>query len=108
VAVEAGLKFLKQQTGTKWIVLGEMLELGEESLTHHLAVARHAAQVSKDLIFVGRFAQAQAAEAGGWVAKDVEEARTMLQQYVQPGDLVYLKASRGIRFEGILQRWGQA
>jgi len=108
VAAQAALKFLKEQSGTKWIVLGEMLELGSESLRHHLELARWASEVDGHLIFVGRFAQAMVAEAGGQAVQDVDQARRVLQERVKPGELVYLKASRGIRFERIVQEWGQA
>jgi UDP-N-acetylmuramoyl-tripeptide--D-alanyl-D-alanine ligase len=107
VAVEAGLRFLKEIAGKKWIVLGEMLELGHESLRHHLEVARQARQVSPDLVFVGRFAEAMVAEVGGQASPDAQAARRLLQALVKPGELVYLKASRGIRFENIVANWGQ-
>lgn len=82
-----------------------MAELGQEALKHHLEAARLAAAVSPNLVFVGPFAKQQAAEAGGTAVETIEEAVQLLFGKVQPGDLVYLKASRSVGLERLLELW---
>ncbi|RDI96545.1 UDP-N-acetylmuramoylalanyl-D-glutamyl-2, 6-diaminopimelate--D-alanyl-D-alanine ligase [Meiothermus sp. QL-1] len=105
LSLRAGLEFLKTQPGRKWLVLGPMAELGEAALAYHLEAARLAAQVSPHRIFIGPLARAQAAEAGGEAFESLEEAGQFLEQKAQPGDLIYLKASRSAGLERILERW---
>ncbi len=105
LSFRAGMAFLQTLPGRKWLVLGRMAELGEEALKHHLEAARLAAQVSPNLVFIGPFAQQQAAEAGGIALETIEEAVQFLTRRVQPGDLVYLKASRSVGLERLLELW---
>ncbi|GEM81938.1 UDP-N-acetylmuramoyl-tripeptide--D-alanyl-D-alanine ligase [Meiothermus hypogaeus] len=105
LSFRAGMQFLQTQPGRKWLVLGRMAELGEEALKHHLEAARLAAAISPNLIFVGPFAQQQAAEAGGSAVETVEEAAELLARSAVPGDLVYLKASRSVGLERLLELW---
>lgn len=105
LSFRAGMQFLQTQPGRKWLVLGRMAELGEEALKHHLEAARLAATISPNLIFVGPFAKQQAAEAGGNAVETVEEAAELLARSAVPGDLVYLKASRSVGLERLLELW---
>lgn len=104
VSVQAGLEYLKGQPGRKWLVLGEMKELGERSREYHLEAARRAAEVSPLRIFLGAHAQAQAEAVGGEVAYSVEDVAELLAG-VQEGDLVYLKASRSVGLDKLLDIW---
>jgi UDP-N-acetylmuramoyl-tripeptide--D-alanyl-D-alanine ligase len=104
VSVQAGLEYLKTQPGRKWLVLGEMKELGERSLEYHLEAARQAAAVSERCIFLGTHARAQAQAVGGQAAASVEEVAELLSS-VEEGDLVYLKASRSVGLERLLELW---
>ncbi|MER3443999.1 MAG: UDP-N-acetylmuramoylalanyl-D-glutamyl-2, 6-diaminopimelate--D-alanyl-D-alanine ligase, partial [Meiothermus sp.] len=87
-----------------WLVLGEMKELGERSREYHLEAARQAAEVSSLRIFLGAHAQAQAEAVGGEVAYSVEDVAELLSG-VQEGDLVYLKASRSVGLDKLLDIW---
>lgn len=104
LSVKAGLVWLAAQPGRKWAVLGEMLELGEEALKLHLEVAEEAARLGLRPLYVGSHAKAQAA-LGGEAVETLEEALLWLKERVGPGDLVYLKASRGVGLERILELW---
>lgn len=104
LSVKAGLAWLAQQPGRKWAVLGEMRELGEEALRLHLEVAEEAARLGLRPLFLGTYAKDQAA-LGGEALESVEEAFRWLKARVRPGDLVYLKASRSVGLERILQLW---
>lgn len=107
LSFKAGMEFLQTQPGRKWLVLGRMAELGHEALRHHLEAARLAASISPHLLFVGSFAQQQTAEAGGTAVETIEEATQFLREQVRPGDLVYLKASRSVGLERLLELWPQ-
>lgn len=105
LSFQAGMEFLKTQPGRKWLVLGRMAELGQEARQHHLEAARLAASVSPNLIFIGPHASEQANEAGGIAVGSVEEATQALAGLAKAGDLVYLKASRSVGLERLLELW---
>jgi UDP-N-acetylmuramoyl-tripeptide--D-alanyl-D-alanine ligase len=91
-----------------WAVLGEMLELGPESVTEHRAIGRLVAELGLvGLVTVGPGAVpiAEAARAAGGIqvltAADVEEALALVQQNVRRGDVVLIKASRSIGLERV-------
>ncbi|WP_038049474.1 UDP-N-acetylmuramoyl-tripeptide--D-alanyl-D-alanine ligase [Thermus caliditerrae] len=104
LSVKAGLRWLAAQPGRKWAVLGEMRELGEEARRLHLEVAEEAVRLGLSPLYLGPFAREQAA-FGGEAAETLEEALAWLKARVRPGDLVYLKASRAITLERILELW---
>ena len=92
-------------------VLGHMNELGEDSRTAHETVGRSAAELDLDhVLFVGgeeaRWMQ-QAATAGGANAVHLDDqvaALDHLRSLLRTGDVVLLKASRGVRLERLAER----
>ena len=104
LSVKAGLAWLAAQPGRKWAVLGEMRELGEKALGLHLEVAEEATRLGLSPLYLGPYAKAQAA-LGGEAAESLEEALLWLRERARPGDLVYLKASRALGLERILELW---
>lgn len=104
LSVRAGLRWLSEQPGRKWAVLGEMRELGREAERLHLEVAEEALRLGLSPLFLGPFAR-RMAELGGAYAESLEEATFWLKARVRPGDLVYLKASRAVGLERILELW---
>jgi UDP-N-acetylmuramoyl-tripeptide--D-alanyl-D-alanine ligase len=94
--------------GRKWLVLGDMLELGVRAVEEHEAVGRLvAAGDAAGLIAVGPLGArlADGAEAAGWTPECVlrcataGEAGEALAARVRPGDAVLFKASRGVHLE---------
>jgi UDP-N-acetylmuramoyl-tripeptide--D-alanyl-D-alanine ligase len=95
-------------------VLGDMLELGEKSAEEHARIGAEAATASADqIIFIGNEMKyaAVAARRTGFAnalyipdADDsaMELAAQFLIDCVEPGDLLLLKASRGIQLERII------
>jgi UDP-N-acetylmuramoyl-tripeptide--D-alanyl-D-alanine ligase len=84
-----------------WAVLGEMLELGDDSVAEHAAAGRAAAELGLAVVAVGPGAApaAEAAAAAGTEAHAVAfaaEASALLAARLRPGDVVLVKASRGI------------
>ena len=87
-----------------WAVLGEMLELGDESIHQHDLLGRLAVRMNiKKLVVVGRGAKAaynSAVLEGSWgdeafFVENVDEARALLQEQLEPGDIVLFKSSNG-------------
>jgi len=114
-ATRRALDVLRATAATRRIaVLGEMLELGDRAADLHASVGRAAADSRVDVLFtVGgapAAAMADAAAASG-VDRDrvrhfanSDEAAKVLAGLVQPGDVVLVKGSRGIRTDRVVER----
>ncbi len=95
-------------SGRRIAVLGDMAELGEQSVSAHMDVGRRAAECGVEHLFaVGAMAEttAKAARAAGLEAvtefRDAQQAGGALKTFLHPNDLVLLKASRAARIEQI-------
>jgi UDP-N-acetylmuramoyl-tripeptide--D-alanyl-D-alanine ligase len=93
------------------VVAGEMLELGPSGEQMHRCAGKHMADKRVDLL-VGVRGQAQsmveAAKAAGMRAEFAatpEEAGEWLARETRDGDVVLLKASRGVKLEKALEKW---
>ena len=99
------------EKGRRILVAGAMLELGPESDKLHAACGRDAAEAGIDLIAgVSGDARYLAEAASGAGAESLffetpEEAGLWLRGAVREGDVVLLKASRGVRLERALEAW---
>jgi UDP-N-acetylmuramoyl-tripeptide--D-alanyl-D-alanine ligase len=93
------------------VVAGEMLELGPAGEKMHQAAGQHIAEKKIDvLIGVRGLAQpmVEAAKTKGMQAEFVatpEEAGEWLARQSREGDVVLLKASRGVKLEKALEKW---
>ena len=104
----------ESRCGRKIAVLGEMLELGDESAALHSLSGRAAARSGIGwLITIGgeaARAMGAAAVAAGipsgrvWHAPTSDEAAERVAAIVRPGDLVLVKGSRGVRTERVAER----
>jgi UDP-N-acetylmuramoyl-tripeptide--D-alanyl-D-alanine ligase len=108
-AVLAALDLLASQPGRRFAVLGTMLELGDRSVELHRTVAVRALERGLDGLVVvsgGAEAEAMAAAAAGLprlaVVDSPERAAEPLANWLQSGDVVLLKASRGVALERLL------
>jgi UDP-N-acetylmuramoyl-tripeptide--D-alanyl-D-alanine ligase len=108
-ALESMIEALSRTTAQRHIlVAGEMLELGPEGARLHAQCGKAAAQASIDVVIGVRGLAAaivSAAKASGVVAEFVETpeaAGQWLKTNLQAGDVVLLKASRGVRLERAL------
>jgi UDP-N-acetylmuramoyl-tripeptide--D-alanyl-D-alanine ligase len=110
VALEA---FAKLTTASrKYVLLGGMLELGRLQEHEHRELGRMAAQKSwSGILTVGELGKwiAAGARAAGFppqrleVCADTREAAEWLAATCGPGDMVLLKASRGIYLEHVIK-----
>ena len=106
----AALDVLASLPGRRVAVLGEMLELGPESDQGHVEVGRAAARVADLLVVVGEDAGgiADGAREAGLDADrifevdDAEAAHDVLRPRLVPGDVVLVKASRGIELDRLV------
>ena len=108
-AVLAALDLLADQPGRRFAVLGTMLELGDRSVELHQQVAARAAALKLDgvvLVDGGDEGQAMANVASGLdrlaLVATPEAAAAPLGQWLQAGDVVLLKASRGVALERLI------
>jgi UDP-N-acetylmuramoyl-tripeptide--D-alanyl-D-alanine ligase len=109
-SVVAALDLLAGLSGRHGAVLGEMLELGDLSHEGHLVVGEAAARTADWLVVVGQAAAgiAEGALASGMpparvtVVPDVDAARDHLAPRLRDGDVVLVKASRGIGLERLV------
>lgn len=91
-------------------VLGDMLEMGEMSETGHLEIGAYAAEKADVLIAVGPESKAYIKGAGASLADercfwsaDAESAGRLLKKLMAPGDVILIKASRGVHLEKTLE-----
>lgn len=108
-SVIAALDAVKRMRGERRLilVLGSMLELGEESKLLHEQVARRAVGCNPDLVIaVGEFQEAFSAYVPALgkrlvYADDAEEAAARLSAGLEGGELILLKGSRGVHLERV-------
>jgi len=108
-AVLAALDLLATQPGRRFAVLGTMLELGDRSLDLHRQVASRAAELGLDglvLVDGGAEGKVMAASAASLerlaLVATPEAAAGPLAQWLQAGDVLLLKASRGVALERLM------
>ncbi len=106
-SVTAALDLLAGLPGRRVAVLGEMLELGKGAATGHREVGTAAAATVDLLVVVGHGASgiASGARSAGLdasrvlEARDVEAALDLLRVRLRDGDVVLVKASRGVELD---------
>ena len=108
-AVLASLDLLARQPGRRFAVLGTMLELGDQSLALHRQVAARALSLGLDGLVVvdgGPEGEAMLAAAQGLARLERVDtpaaAAQPLGQWLEPGDVLLLKASRGVALEQLI------
>ncbi|MGH2455515.1 MAG: UDP-N-acetylmuramoyl-tripeptide--D-alanyl-D-alanine ligase [Candidatus Limnocylindria bacterium] len=114
VSVGAALDFLAETPVAagrrRYAVLGDMLELGPDEERLHREIGSRAAEVVDGLVAVGERGRwiAEAASAAGLarvgIAADAAEAASVLDETLGPGvgDVVLVKASRGIELDRLV------
>lgn len=95
-------------SGRRFFILGDMKELGEESIKYHSALANHSAlRDSEALWYIGSYGEevAQALRAKGWKGKFLrtkfyeKKEMTDFKRYLKKGDVVGIKGSRSLKLE---------
>lgn len=119
LAVRRALEVLAsdRQATRRLAVLGEMLELGRDAVRLHEACGRAAAEAGVDvLVTVGgeparamgeAAAHSQSARRSRLIVRHTdtsELAADLIESLVEPGDVVLVKGSRGVRLERVVER----
>jgi len=95
----------------KIAILGDMLELGEETERGHREIGALAVKVADIIFFIGdkmAFGADEAIKKGFdgsriWCYNSSDEAKFDIQKKIEPGDLVLIKGSQGMRLEKITE-----
>ncbi|WP_200912346.1 UDP-N-acetylmuramoyl-tripeptide--D-alanyl-D-alanine ligase [Pedobacter sp. Leaf216] len=90
--------------GKKMAILGDMFELGPESLAQHDLIAKQAAESDlNQIIFIGKDFYTFKNDVNGVFFESPAEAENYLQENPVQNHLVLLKGSRGMKLESLLQ-----
>jgi UDP-N-acetylmuramoyl-tripeptide--D-alanyl-D-alanine ligase len=103
-SVESALEsFAEMNQDDKFFILGDMLELGEETVPSHLAVIAQTKSLDLKGIFVGEiYAEIAKNDATIRAFRSKEEAKDFLSIAQPKGNLILLKGSRGIGLETLI------
>ena len=94
--------------GRRVAALGDMLELGTEEVRLHKEIGERASELKLDLLVGAGALMANAVEAAQLAGvqahstPDSEAAGRLLHTLLEPGDVLLLKGSRGMRMERVL------
>ncbi len=101
----AALEVVKQQPGSKWIVLGDMLELGDRSEDFHFECGRRAKEMGLDRLFAIGKASRSAVDGFGSGATHFEDSEKLINALLDaliPGTAILVKGSRSMNMENIV------
>jgi UDP-N-acetylmuramoyl-tripeptide--D-alanyl-D-alanine ligase len=105
-SVRAGLEVLRTLSGTTWLVLGDMAELGEQTSDSHAHMGRYARDCGVQRLFAIGPQCCRAVETFGagaeWFA-DADSLIRRLQGELAPGVTLLIKGSRVNRLERVVQ-----
>jgi len=100
-SMTAALKVLAGTEGRKIALLGDMLELGRSTETFHKKIGGLARKLGIDiLISIGKQSKAMRAD---YHIKNNRSALKLIKRLLHPGDVLLVKASRGMRLEEIVE-----
>lgn len=102
----AGLEVLGSLAGERWLVLGEMAELGEHAVAGHVEVGRAARAAGVSRLFALGTPTLHAVEAfgdGGRWFPDVAALAAAVGELLRPGVMVLVKGSRVNRLERVVE-----
>jgi UDP-N-acetylmuramoyl-tripeptide--D-alanyl-D-alanine ligase len=109
-SMKAGIKSVSLiKSKRKIVVLGDMFELGKYSDELHLEVGKLFRDTNIDILLtLGDKSKIIANEAKKYISttnefKEREELINVLCNIIQEGDLIYFKASNGMKFNGIIK-----
>ena len=110
-SMKEALKLLQERGGQRKIaILGDMLELGNKAELYHYQLGKQAGESGIDALFVlGEFSKEVsrgAREAGTkntFFFQDREKLKNELFSYLERGDSLLVKGSRGMKMEEIVE-----
>jgi UDP-N-acetylmuramoyl-tripeptide--D-alanyl-D-alanine ligase len=105
-SVRAGLEVLRSLSGTTWLVLADMAELGEHTSDSHAHMGAYARDCGVQRLFAMGEQSSRSVEtfgAGGEWFADVDSLVRRLRGELAPGVTVLIKGSRVNRLERVVQ-----
>jgi len=113
-SMSAALEVLENHPAiSKWVVSGDMFELGSKGEYFHRMIGVLVAKSGADgLLTMGKLSKFTLAEAYAsgmrkdrlWHCADHAEASKILGKFAKSGDLILIKGSRGMRMERVLEK----
>jgi UDP-N-acetylmuramoyl-tripeptide--D-alanyl-D-alanine ligase len=106
VSVQAAAEFLATQAGNRWLVLGDMAELGGDAELLHAHTGRVIREAGiKNLLATGPLSRSavEAFGSGGQWFETVAELADELQTSIGDGDVVLVKGSRSMGMERVVR-----
>lgn len=103
---KAAIEVLATQSGERWLMLGDMAELGDAAAELHVETGRFAAEQGiEKLLAAGQFAAHTVAGFGakGRAFADVDQLLTALPAALPQGVAVLVKGSRSARMERVVE-----
>lgn len=115
MSVSAALEVLESYpASSRWVVFGDMLELGGKSeYFHRMAGVLVAKSGADGLLTLGKFSRYALAEAGAsgmredrlWHCQGHAEAADILKRVAAKGDVILVKGSRGMKMEKVIEKF---
>ena len=106
-SVRAGIDVLCALPGEHWLVLGEMAELGDETVASHAGVGDYARRAGVTRLFAmgaaTRYAVDSFGARAGWYV-DAAQLSAALAASLEPGVTALVKGSRVNRLERVVER----
>jgi len=105
-SVEAALRVLAQQSGRRYLVLGDMAELGADAELHHQQIGSHARALGIDGVFtLGTLSQATSRAFGpaGIHCEARAELVAAVTEILRADTVVLVKGSRAARMEQVVE-----
>ena len=109
LSMEYALQKLKRQKEKRKnsrtiAVLGDMLELGDYAKKGHEKVGKIAKENCDLVLCTGKLAEIIASNSGGKYFQNKDDLIAFLKKNIQKDDIILVKASRGMRFEEIVDK----
>jgi UDP-N-acetylmuramoyl-tripeptide--D-alanyl-D-alanine ligase len=94
--------FANQQHNNKWIILGDMRELGDASEKEHRKILELAAELQLKGVWIGAWFAQLSEEYGVTAFSTTQEAAIHLKEQNWNGALILIKGSRGLQLENLV------
>ena len=99
------VSFLSLMPGRKIVVLGPMLELGENSFSIHKETGKKLKYRVHELIAIGEEARGFVeGYGGGYLIPNKEQALKKLHEIINKGDTILFKSSRALKLETLIEQ----
>ncbi|MCU7922756.1 MAG: UDP-N-acetylmuramoyl-tripeptide--D-alanyl-D-alanine ligase [Candidatus Thiodiazotropha sp. (ex Dulcina madagascariensis)] len=104
-SVNAAIEVLRKAPGEQYLVLGDLAELGDESVTLHSRIGAQARQAGLRHLYTLGGLSGHAADSfgeGGRAFSELDELADALHQAIRPGDTLLIKGSRSAAMERVV------